>query len=165
MEFPVEVDERALREVMGRYITGVSIVTTVSPEGPLGTTVNSFTSVSLDPPTVLVCLNRQSRTYEPVMAAGCNAINILGGSQAELARRFANNRLSAEERFRWLELRRAITSSPLIADSAAWLDCRVREVFEVGTHGIVVGDVVAAGTDPSEEPPLANHERRMGPLR
>ena len=165
IDFGIEVGQRQLRDVMSRYITGVSVVTTVTPSGPTGITVNSFTSVALEPPTVLVCLNRDSRIYGPVSESGCYAINVLGGSQAELAKRFAAPGLSNEDRFRWLELSRAITGSPLIVDSAAWLDCRVKNVFHVGIHGIFIGAVLAAGTDAAEEQPLAYYQRWMGSLR
>jgi flavin reductase (DIM6/NTAB) family NADH-FMN oxidoreductase RutF len=122
IDFGIEVGQRQLCGVMSRYITGVSVVTTVT-------------------------------------------INVLGGSQAELAKRFAAPGLSNEDRFRWLELSRAITGSPLIVDSAAWLDCRVRNVFQVGIHGIFIGAVLAAGTDAAEEQPLASYQPWTVPPR
>lgn len=161
----VEVDQARLKTVLARYVTGVAVVTALSRTGHIGATVNSFTSVTLDPPTVLVCLNTTGRACPAVLAAGGFAMNILSGSQAHLAQRFASPGLSEEERFRWLDLNYAISGSPLIVGSSAWLDCRVRESFLVGTHRIVLGDVVAAGTDPAGEAPLFYYQRALRPLQ
>lgn len=165
LEFEIQVEGERLRDVMARYITGVSIVTAPTGRGITGVTVSSFTSVTLDPPRVLVCLHAGGRGYAAVEEQGCYAINVLSGSQAPLGRRFATPGLSDEERFRWLELNYAITGSPLIAGSAAWLDCRVAEAIQVGTHKIVIGTVLAAGSDPAGEPPLVYHQRVMSVLR
>jgi flavin reductase (DIM6/NTAB) family NADH-FMN oxidoreductase RutF len=161
-ELDLRVDQERLRSVMARYLTGVSIVTA---PGPLGITANSFTSVSIEPPTVLVCLHADSPVRHAIAEAGCYAINMLGGSQARLARRFAQRGLDHGERFRWLELEQGITGSPLIVGAAAWLDCRLQQEFAVATHVVAIGEVLAAGADPSGEAPLAFHERALGPLR
>jgi flavin reductase (DIM6/NTAB) family NADH-FMN oxidoreductase RutF len=150
-ELDLRVDQERLRSVMARYLTGVSIVTA---PGPVGLTASSFTSVSVEPPTVLVCLHADSAVRHAIAEAGCYAINMLGGSQARLARRFAQRGLDHAERFRWLDLEQGITGSPLIAGAAAWLDCRLQQEFEVATHAIVVGEVLAAGADPWGEAPL-----------
>jgi flavin reductase (DIM6/NTAB) family NADH-FMN oxidoreductase RutF len=164
IELLVEVDESRLRAVMARYVTGVAVVTALSSEGPIGATVNSFTSVTLDPPTVLVCLHTGGRACAAVLTAGTYAINILSGSQGHLAHRFATPGLSEAERFRWLDVNYAITGSPLIVGASAWLDCRLRESFVVGTHRILLGDVLAAGTDPLGEAPLLYYQRAMRAL-
>jgi 3-hydroxy-9,10-secoandrosta-1,3,5(10)-triene-9,17-dione monooxygenase reductase component len=161
-QLDLRVDQERLRAVMARYLTGVSIVTA---PGPVGLTASSFTSVAVHPPTVLVCLHADSGVRHAIAEAGCYAINMLGGSQARLARRFAERGLDQAERFRWLELEQGITGSPLIAGAAAWLDCRLREEFTVATHVIAIGEVLAAGADPCGEAPLAYHERALGPLR
>jgi flavin reductase (DIM6/NTAB) family NADH-FMN oxidoreductase RutF len=161
----LRVDQERLRSVMARYLTGVSIVTAPGPFGPVGLTASSFTSVAVHPPTVLVCLHADSGVRRAISEAGCYAINMLGGSQARLARRFAERGLDQAERFRWLELEHGITGSPLIVGAAAWLDCRLREEFTVATHTIAIGEVLAAGADPCGEAPLAYHERALGPLR
>jgi flavin reductase (DIM6/NTAB) family NADH-FMN oxidoreductase RutF len=161
-ELDLRVDQERLRSVMARYLTGVSIVTA---PGPVGLTASSFTSVSVEPPTVLVCLHADSPVKHAIADAGCYAINMLGGSQARLARRFAQRGLDHAERFRWLDVEQGITGSPLIAGAAAWLDCRLQQEFEVATHAIVIGEVLAAGADPCGEAPLAFHERALGPLR
>jgi flavin reductase (DIM6/NTAB) family NADH-FMN oxidoreductase RutF len=150
-ELDLRADQERLRSVMARYLTGVSIVTA---PGPVGLTASSFTSVSVEPPTVLVCLHADSAVRHAIAEAGCYAINMLGGSQARLARRFAQRGLDHAERFRWLDLEQGITGSPLIAGAAAWLDCRLQQEFEVATHAIVVGEVLAAGADPWGEAPL-----------
>jgi flavin reductase (DIM6/NTAB) family NADH-FMN oxidoreductase RutF len=165
-EFHLEVEESRLRDVMSRCITSVSVVTTLTEDDrATGATVNSFTSVALEPPTVLVCLHRAGRVSVAVQRSGCYAINILSGSQAGLARRFATPALDDEQRFRWLELNYAVTGCPLLAGASAWLDCYVGERFSIGTHDIYVGQVVAAAADVAGEAPLMYHRRTMGPLR
>jgi flavin reductase (DIM6/NTAB) family NADH-FMN oxidoreductase RutF len=164
-ELDLRVDQQRLRSVMARYLTGVSIVTAPGPLGPVGMTASSFTSVSVEPPTVLVCLHADSAVRRVISEAGCYAINMLGGSQAKLARRFAQRGVDHVERFRWLDLEQGITGSPLIAGAAAWLDCRLQQEFAVATHVIAIGEVLAAGADPCGEAPLAFHERALGPLR
>jgi flavin reductase (DIM6/NTAB) family NADH-FMN oxidoreductase RutF len=164
-EFYLEVEDSKLRDVMSRYITGVAVVTTPREDAETGVTVNSFTSVSLEPPTVLVCLHAGGRVAAAVARSGCYAINILSGSQAGLARRFATPGLDDEARFRWLELNHAVTGSPLLAGVAAWLDCRVQHSVTVGTHEIFIGTVLAAGVDIAGEAPLIYHQRALGPLR
>ena len=164
-DLDLRVDQERLRSVMARYLTGVSIVTAPGPLGPVGLTASSFTSVSVEPPTVLVCLHADSAVRRAISEAGCYAINMLGGSQARLARRFARRGVEHAERFRWLDLEQGITGSPLIVGAAAWLDCRLQEEFAVATHVIAIGEVLAAGADPCSEAPLAFHERALGPLR
>jgi flavin reductase (DIM6/NTAB) family NADH-FMN oxidoreductase RutF len=164
IDITIAVEEARLRDVLSRYISGVTVVTTSREDRPTGVTVSSFTSVTLEPPTVLTCLYAQGRVSAAVQAAGCFAINILSGSQGALARRFAAPGLSDEERYRWLELNSAITGCPLIAGAAAWLDCRLSESFHVGTHKIFVGTVVAAGADATGETPLIYYRRSIRPL-
>lgn len=149
-ELDLRVDQERLRSVMTRYLSGVSIVTA---PGPVGLTASSFTSVSVEPPTVLVCLHADSPVRHAISEAGCYAINLLGGSHARLARRFARE-LEHAERFRWLELEQGITGSPLIVGASAWLDCRLQQEFAVATHVIAIGEVLAAGADPFGEAPL-----------
>jgi flavin reductase (DIM6/NTAB) family NADH-FMN oxidoreductase RutF len=160
-----QVDTSMLRDAMSRVVTGVAVVTARAPEGNIGLTVSSFTSVSLEPPTVLVCLNAAGRAYAGILAAGAYGVNILGGSHGWLAKRFSIPGLEQVERFRDLDLFGSVTGSPLIEGTVAWLDCAVRHNYKVGTHGIVVAEVVAAGIDPSGEVPLAYYQRTLEPFR
>ncbi len=136
------IDPSAFRAVLGRYATGVTVVTTRGPEGyPVGLTVSSFTSVSLDPPLVLFCIDRSAGS-EPVFAAADGfAVNILATSQAAVSARFAD---PASERFVEDRTVEWGSGAPVLADAMAALDCRVHARYDGGDHVIVVGLVLRA---------------------
>jgi flavin reductase (DIM6/NTAB) family NADH-FMN oxidoreductase RutF len=159
------VNQNDLRAAMSRLVTGVVIATARTAEGPVGMTINSFTSITLEPATVLICLNTRNRGYDAVLESGSYAVNILGGSHARIATLFATPGLSQEERFRLVQSSSMVTGSPIITGAAAWMDCRVNDVQHVGTHGLFFGEVVAAGQDELDEVPLAYYQRDMYPLQ
>lgn len=131
---------RHFRNVMGRFTTGVAVVTARSASGVAsGLTVNSLTSVSLDPPLLLVCLDVRSATLEAVRESGAFAVNLLGRESKDLAVRFARGRRAT--RFRGLDVRTEATGSPILEPALAWLDCRVDATHPGGDHAIVVGRV------------------------
>lgn len=160
-----QVNPNDLRGAMSRLVTGVVLATTMDAEGPVGMTINSFTSVTLDPATVLICLNTRNRGYEAVKEAGFYGVNILGGSHGKVAQLFATPGLSQDERFGRVTWERKVTGSPIVSGAAAWLDCEVVDVQHMGTHGLFFGTVVAAGQDELDETPLAYYQRNMYPLK
>lgn len=136
-------DSRAFRQIMGRFPTGVTVVATRDPHGaPVGVTVNSFTSVSLDPPLVLFCLARHARSYPMFAASPHFTVNILGDERRDLSDRFAGSP------FDWTDVRieRWETGAPVLSEAAAALDCRVTARYQGGDHDIIVGEVVALGS-------------------
>jgi flavin reductase (DIM6/NTAB) family NADH-FMN oxidoreductase RutF len=136
------IEEKRFREVMGRFPTGVTVVTTRGANGaPLGLTVSAFTSVSLDPILVLVCIHREANSHDPIIERGSFAVNILTSGQAYLAIRFSSG--PVEERFVGLEPGESPLGNPLLPDSLAWLDCQVREVHPGGDHSVVLAEVLA----------------------
>ncbi|NEA55121.1 flavin reductase family protein [Streptomyces sp. SID13666] len=144
------VEARVLREVCGRYPTGVAVITCQgSEEGPVGITVNSFTSVSLDPALVLFCVHRESRALAAVQASGAFAVNILASDQAALCRAFAR-RDTAD--FGELPHGPGATGSPVLVDALAFLDCRLHTTFPGGDHMIVIGEVVDLGLLREDQP-------------
>lgn len=151
-----------LRQVMRHWATGVAIVTASHQGKRHGMTVNSFTSVSLTPPLVLVCLAQTSQTHDLVLNAGTFGITLLTAEQQALSDRFAG-RTEVSDRFAGLETFTLRTGAPLIAGGLAYLDCRVVQTHPAGTHTIVVGEVLAAmpGTD---APPLLYYNRRYRQL-
>lgn len=153
-----------LRAAMSRMVTGVVVATTSTPDGPVGMTLNSFTSISLDPPIVLICLNTRNRGYQAITDSGTYAVNILAGSHRWIAELFATPGLSQETRFARVDHRPRLTTAPVFAGSAAWLDCVVTQVQHMGTHGLFFARVVAAGQDEFDEVPLAYYRRAMYPL-
>jgi 3-hydroxy-9,10-secoandrosta-1,3,5(10)-triene-9,17-dione monooxygenase reductase component len=129
-----------LRDAMSRFATGVTVVTTLGADGePQGATANAFSSVSLDPPLILVCLAHTSHTLAALRTHGSFAINVLGSDHEELARSFA--RSGDEAAWGDPEHLPGPTGSPLLAGVHAAIDCRVFAVYPGGDHDIVVGHV------------------------
>ena len=137
------IDQKDLRSVLGQFATGVTVVTTQTKVGNYyGFTANSFTSVSLDPPLVLFCIDKSSEGCPLFWDSGCFAVNILEAGQADVSQRFADSTLSSEERFADLRLSQAQTGAPILVDSLGWLDCRLETYYEGGDHWIFIGKVV-----------------------
>lgn len=141
------IEKDFFRRVMGQFSTGVSIVTTRSDEGLAGLTVNSFTSVSLDPPLVLFCADLRSIVLPFFRASGTFAVNVLTSEQEALSRCFAT---SSQERYEYLchaNYHTAATGSPILDGALAFIDARVVAEYPGGDHVIFLGQVVAMGTD------------------
>jgi len=138
------IGQEEFRTVMGHFSTGVTVVASRKPNGdPVGLTVNAFTSVSLDPPTVLVSLHKDAAGHDPLLEAGHFGVSILSAGQHDLAYRFAEE--DPEERFLGLDVEEGALGSPLMKGALAWLECRVQAVFPGGDHNIVLGEVVDCG--------------------
>lgn len=138
------IDEETFRRVMGHFSTGVTVVASRDPRGePVGLTVNAFTSVSLDPPLVLVCLHKNADAHDPLLASGHFGVSVLRGCHADLAVRFSSG--ESERRFEGLETRDGPLGSPLISDALAWMECRIEQVHSGGDHSIIVGEVTSCG--------------------
>lgn len=146
------IDSKALRMAMRQWVTGVTIVTTAHGEERAGMTVSSFTSVSLEPPTVLVCLNKTTYTHTLVLQSGVFAVSLLGTGQGGLSNRFAGLEPGVTDRFEGLEVMIAETGSPLLPGAVAWLDCVVRARHDTTTHTIFIGEVVYAMSEADRDP-------------
>jgi flavin reductase (DIM6/NTAB) family NADH-FMN oxidoreductase RutF len=134
------VNATLLRDAMSRFATGVTVVTTVGVDGePHGATANAFTSVSLDPPLILVCLAHTSKTLDALRSHGSFAVNVLGSDHEEVARSFA--RSGADGAWSDPEHVTGPSGSPLLAGVHAAIDCRVYDVYAGGDHAIVIGEV------------------------
>lgn len=147
---PTPIDRRVFREIMGRFPTGVAIVAARSTDGsPIGVTVNSFTSVSLDPPLILFCLSRTARSFSGFAAASVFSVNFLGRDRRALSQRFAMSP------FDWqgVETETWETRAPILSEAAAAIDCRVAARHDGGDHEIIVGRVVAMAML-ADTPPL-----------
>ncbi|GAA4928138.1 flavin reductase (DIM6/NTAB) family NADH-FMN oxidoreductase RutF [Nonomuraea thailandensis] len=153
-------DGEAFRAVMAQWPSGVVIVTTGAGDRRHGMTASAFSSVSLDPPMVLVCLARGTRTHDLVTRNGTFAVSILGKDQAVLGSRFAGR---DTDRFSGAAWQPGRTGSPVLADAVGWLDCRVAHAYPGGDHTIFVGSVVAAAT-PRRVPPVLFHSRAWSQL-
>ena len=152
-------DPQVLRLTMRQWATGVTIVTSVSGGERNGMTVSSFTSVSLEPPTVLVCLNKTTRTHHLVAESGVYGISLLASDQEALSNRFAGLEPDVADRFTGVPIATAETGAPLLVGALAWLDCRVRQSMDTLTHTVFIGEVVDVQVH-SEAEPLVYHNRR-----
>jgi flavin reductase (DIM6/NTAB) family NADH-FMN oxidoreductase RutF len=166
-EFPdadtTEVSPTQLREAMGHFATGVTIITSVGPDGaPVGTTANAVTSLSLEPPLVLVCFDLKSATLAAIRGHGAFAVNVLGHRQHQLSANFARRGLSAA----WDEVRhqRGPTGSPRLADVIAVIECTVEHALPGGDHEIVIGRVRHVETNGEGASPLVFWRGRYASL-
>jgi 3,4-dihydroxy-2-butanone 4-phosphate synthase len=153
-----------LRRALGVFATGVTVVTTRGAAGDYGMTVNSFTSVSLDPPLILVCVGQDSPGRTAIAANGVFAVNVLSAAQEGLSRRFAGrDRARGTENFAGIDHGLARTGSPVLTGAVAHLDCRVVTTHDAGDHVIFVGEVLEFRRDASL-PPLLFHGGRYHAL-
>ncbi|WP_031464532.1 flavin reductase family protein [Sciscionella sediminilitoris] len=152
-----ESELRALRQALGAFVTGVTIVTTRAEDGSWrGITVNSFTSVSLRPPRVLVCVDNRAASFPVFTAASGYVINILGAEDQELATRFASKR---PDKFDGIEVEQSPLGHPILRAATTWIECRRAETIDIGDHAVLIGAV----TDYAERggQPLAFHQGRF----
>jgi 3-hydroxy-9,10-secoandrosta-1,3,5(10)-triene-9,17-dione monooxygenase reductase component len=130
------------RRVLGHFATGVTIITAMDGDEPVGVAANSFTSVSLDPPLVLFCVGRTSTTWPRIEQARRFAVNILGEHQEELSRLFATRGV---DRFAQVEWHGGVGGSPVLHDVLAYVDCEFWAEYDGGDHIIVVGRALDLG--------------------
>lgn len=144
---PAGIDAVELRRAFGTFVTGITVVTTRDASGtPRGLTANSFTSVSLDPPLLLVCIAKSAGSFEAFQASDCFAVNILHEEQRELAMLFASK---SATKFAGLTCEMMHTGAPVLADSLTWFDCSTHAQVDAGDHMILIGRVCAFGTSPA----------------
>ncbi|HTX03994.1 MAG TPA: flavin reductase family protein [Candidatus Acidoferrales bacterium] len=131
----------SFRDAMRRFPTGVTIVTTLTDGVPYGFTANAFTSVSAEPPMVLVCVNREASAHPMIARSSIFCVNILGVGQEEIAKLFADH-ARRTDRFEGLATRRAATGAPVIDGCLAYVDCRLAEEHTAGSHTVFLGEVL-----------------------
>ena len=159
------ITDQTLRKMRGLFASGVTVVTTIH-EGQLrGVTVSAFSSLSLNPPLVLICLANESESKDWIAESGVFAVNILSDEQEFLSERFAARAPIVNARFEGVPYHTASTGSPILADSLAWYDCRVEALHDGGDHTIFIGHVEAVGFGAASKPPLvyfANRYQGLG---
>lgn len=151
------VDQGVFRDVIGRFASGVTVITTRTAEKDYGTTASAVSSLSMEPPMLLICLNKTSETGKAILAAGWFAVNILSESQRELADAFAKK---SPDKFQGAQIDRGGSSVPLIRGALAQLECLVRETATGGTHTVFMGEVQNATG--SEGAPLTYYRGQFG---
>jgi flavin reductase (DIM6/NTAB) family NADH-FMN oxidoreductase RutF len=146
---------REFRDALGAFATGVTVITTQGAEHPYGMTANAFSSVSLDPPLILVCVIKGTEGANSIEQNGVFAVNILSVDQEPLSRYFASkDRPRGWEAFKQISHSRAASGSPILDGSACYLDCRLHASHEAGDHVIFIGEVMAMGVEPEIQPLL-----------
>jgi flavin reductase (DIM6/NTAB) family NADH-FMN oxidoreductase RutF len=135
--------QAGLKQAMRSFPQGVTVVTMRAPDGPKGITVSSFTSVSLEPPLVLISIAKTSALHDAF--SGCKAfgVNFLADDQRSVSDRFAG-RVEANDRFDGIRFTEGSTGSPIIDGVRAIIECTTWKVYEGGDHSILLGEVVAA---------------------
>jgi flavin reductase (DIM6/NTAB) family NADH-FMN oxidoreductase RutF/pimeloyl-ACP methyl ester carboxylesterase len=137
------IDPKSLRRALGSFATGVTVVATVQHDGtPRGFTANSFTSVSLDPPLVLICIAKAASGYGLFSETARFSISVLAMDQREISGLFASKAADKFERAAW---RRSAGGNPIIEGAAAWFDCRTHSVVDAGDHAVLIGRVLDFG--------------------
>ena len=137
------VDSALLRQVMGRFATGVTVVTTRHGEESSGMTANAVTSLSLDPPLILVCVGLEGSMHGLLKEGKCFAVNILRADQQELSTRFAK---PGPKGFSGIELTSAETGAPLLTEALAYADCEVIDIVRGGDHDMFIGKMLTGAT-------------------
>jgi flavin reductase (DIM6/NTAB) family NADH-FMN oxidoreductase RutF len=141
------------RKALTAYPTGVTVVTAIGPNGPSGATANAVTSLSLDPPMMLACLDRGSRTLTSVRAQGRFGVNALAAGQEELARQFSGK---GPEEVKWDGVAWSEqTGLPRLAGALMWVACELRDLIDGGDHLILTGNVIEASSGQGD--PLLFH--------
>jgi flavin reductase (DIM6/NTAB) family NADH-FMN oxidoreductase RutF len=144
------IDRDLFRRVLSHFAAGVTVVTTLDSERrPHGLTATAFTSVSLDPPLVLVCIDKKADTYPQFEPAGIFAVNFLALDQQDLSQRFAKH---GGDKFSGVGWQRGTLGTPLLDGTMGYVECRIKHSYDGGDHTIYVGEIEAA--DANDHRPL-----------
>jgi 3-hydroxy-9,10-secoandrosta-1,3,5(10)-triene-9,17-dione monooxygenase reductase component len=135
-------DEARFREVLAHFATGVTIVTAMEEQGPVGFTCQSFTSLSLDPPLVALAPAKSSTSWPKIAEAGAFCVNILSESQEAVCRNFA---VSGGDKFAGVGWETGVTGAPILTGSLAWIECELGIIHDAGDHELVTGRVLDIG--------------------
>jgi flavin reductase (DIM6/NTAB) family NADH-FMN oxidoreductase RutF len=141
---PGPIDTARFRQVLGHFPTGVTVVTAATAGDPAGLAVNSFTSVSLEPPLVAIAVSKLSTTWPKIREAGHFCANILAADQEDVCRVFAAHQ---PDKFRGIGWKRAESGAPILNDILAWVDCAVVAEHDGGDHVIVIAEVRDLGVE------------------
>jgi 3-hydroxy-9,10-secoandrosta-1,3,5(10)-triene-9,17-dione monooxygenase reductase component len=155
------VDPDVLRDVLGHFASGVTVVTAVTGEGPIGFTCQSFSSLSLDPPLVVFAPSRASRTWPRLREIGRFCVNVLAEGQDDVSQNFAR---SAPDKFARVPWTPSVHGAPVLEGIVAWIDGELWAEYDGGDHTVVVARVLDLGAHPDRRP-LLFHRGVYGLLR
>jgi flavin reductase (DIM6/NTAB) family NADH-FMN oxidoreductase RutF len=134
------IDSQAQRRIMGHFATGITVVTTTYNGQLAGMTANAVTSLSLNPPLILVAVEKTASMHSALTASRHFAINILDASQESLSRRFAQRGPKDVSDLNWKTVE---SGAPILADALGWVDCRLTDILSGGDHDIFIGEILA----------------------
>jgi flavin reductase (DIM6/NTAB) family NADH-FMN oxidoreductase RutF len=147
------IEPGEFRTALGRFAAGITIMSTLQGGVAHAMTANAFTSVSLDPPLVLVCVDHGVRMHDAVLDCGYWAVSMLADSHREIAERFARSGRDLQSQFDGIGTQPGPkTGCALIEGALSWLECRTWATYPGGDHTIVVGEVLSLGTGPVDDP-------------
>jgi 3-hydroxy-9,10-secoandrosta-1,3,5(10)-triene-9,17-dione monooxygenase reductase component len=156
MTLDTTIEAGALREVMGHFATGVTVVTAMHGSRPVGFTCQSFVSLSLDPPLIAIAPSKASTSWPRIREADSFCVNVLAESQAELCLSFAR---SGGDKFAGIEWAPGSTGAPVLRRSLAWVECSLEAAHDAGDHELVIGRV--RGISSGEGAPLLFYRSRL----
>ena len=157
-------DNTVFRGALGRFASGVTVVTTILDGVDHAMTASAFTSVSLDPPLVLVCSHKTSRFHEAVLQTGIWGVSILAEEAREASAWFANRGRPLEDQLSDCAFTRGSSGVALLGNSLAWLECTTTAVHDGGDHAIIVGAVTWAGVKDEIDDPLLYYRSHYGTI-
>lgn len=138
------VDSTQFRSTLAQWTSGVTVVTAAHEGKIYGMTASSFSSVSLTPPLILVCIAKTAHTHQVLMASDGFGVNILSATQTDLGSRFAEKTVEYVNRFADLDVLYGEYGAPLLPDVLAWLDCRKYQAVDAGDHTLFIGEVLTS---------------------
>lgn len=153
------IEPQAFKDTLSHWASGVTVVTAQAGEQRVGITASSFSSVSLEPPQILICVVKKLYTHQVIQESGAFGVHILQTGQLEWGMRFAGMIPELEDRFAGLNVITAATGAPILGDAMAWLDCKVAAAHDGGDHTIFVGEVMASKAGDIGEPLLYYHRQ------
>jgi len=157
------LDPEKLRRAMRAWTTGVAIVTSIYEDQQYGMTINSFTSISLEPPLICVTLRKLTHTHDLVVKSGMFSVTILTSAQKELSDRFAGKMPRITDRFEGVQTENVSLDSPVFKEGMAYFDCNVVNSMPVGENTLFIAEVVDARGE-GEGNPLVYHNREYWKL-
>lgn len=153
------LEQARFRQVLGHFASGVTVITTASPDGPRGFTCQAFAALSLEPPLVAFAPSRSSATWAHISQVGSFCVNLLRADQESLARVFA---AKGADKFAGVAWAPGVTGSPILADVLAFVECRHRETHDGGDHLLVVGEVLELQANVRQPQPLVFYRGGFG---
>ena len=154
------IDSMQFRNTLAQWASGVTVVTTTHGGLRYGMTASSFSSVSLEPPLILICVGKAAFTHDLILETRTFGVNILSAAQLELGKRFAEKHGDYVDRFSDLNVMTGLLGSPLLTEALAWLECKTTQAVDAGDHTVFIGEVIDSKINGGE--PLLYVNRMWG---